>query len=122
MSPADFIARHAGLLTEGDAEAVAALYAPDAQLVALDGVADGAEAIRARYQTFFEYHRTISRAETTHQQTTDGAAFTRLRVESERGQFDLVNVFLLDGEACRQHFSNETEVTLNRSEVVTDVA
>lgn len=121
MSPADFISRHAEALLTGDADAVAALYAPDARLVALDGVADGQDAVRDRYRTFFDYHRAIASAETTHSQTVDASAFTRLRVESERGRFDLVNVFELDGDVCRMHFSNEIEVLLNRAEVERDV-
>ena len=121
MSPTDFVARHAQALLTADADAVAALYADDAQLVAFDGVSDGRAAIRDRYQTFFDYHRTVSSAETTHQQEAGDAAFTRLKLASERGVFSLVNVFEVDGETCRRHFSNEVEVTLNRDEVERDV-
>ena len=121
MSPTDFVARHAQALLTADADAVAALYADDAQLVAFDGVSDGRAAIRDRYQTFFDYHRTVSSAETTHQQEAGDAAFTRLKLASERGVFSLVNVFEVDGETCRRHYSNEVEVTLNRDEVERDV-
>ena len=121
MSPADFTARHAEALLAGDADAVAALYTDGASLVALDGVAEGRAAVRDRYATFFEYHGTIASAETTHSQTTADAAFTRLKLQSDRGTFSLVNVFELDGDACRRHFSNEIEVTLNRDEVERDV-
>ena len=121
MSPTDFIARHADALTAGDADAIAALYADDASLVALDGVAEGRDAIQARYQTFFQYHGTISSAETTHQQATADAVFTALKITSERGSFTLVNVFETDGETCTRHFSNETDVTLDRDEVERDV-
>jgi hypothetical protein len=121
MSPDDFLSRHAEALLTGDADAVAALYAPDATLVALDGVAAGQDAVRDRYRTFFEYHGAIASAETTHRQTLDDAAFTRLRIESERGRFDLINVFEVDGETCRRHFSNEIEVALHRDEVERDV-
>ena len=121
MSPTDFVARHADALLAGDADAITALYAYDATLVALDGVADGTDAIAARYATFFEYHGTISSAETTHQQDAGDAAFTRLHIESERGRFALVNVFEIDGETCRRHFSNEIEVSLNRDEVAHDI-
>ena len=121
MSPTDFVARHAAALLAGDAAAIAALYADDATLVALDGVADGREAIAARYATFFEYHGTVASAETTHQQAAGDAAFTRLALESDRGRFALVNVFEIDGETCKRHFSNEIEVSLNRDEVAHDV-
>ena len=121
MSPDEFVSRHAATLLTADADAVAALYAPDARLVALDGVADGQDAVRDRYRTFFEYHGAIASAETTHKQTVDGSAFTRLRVESARGRFDLVNVFELDGDLCRLHYSSEVEVALHRGEVEHDV-
>ena len=116
-----FTDRHLQALLGGDADAVAALYTDSASLVALDGVAEGRDAIRARYATFFEYHGTISSAETTHEQAADDAVFTRLAIESERGRFALVNVFETDGDACRRHFSNEIEVSLNRDEVERDV-
>ena len=121
MSPTDFTARHAEALLTADADATAALYADDATLVALDGVSEGRDAIRDRYQTFFEYHGAIASAETTHHQESADAAFTRLRIESARGRFDLVNVFEVDGETCRRHFSNEIEVVLNRDQVERDV-
>ncbi len=121
MSPTDFLARHADALTAGDADAIASLYAADATLVALDGTAKGRDAIRDRYQTFFDYHRAIASAETTHQQATDDAVFTALKITSERGTFTLVNVFETDGATCHRHFSNETEVTLDRDEVERDV-
>ncbi len=121
MSPTDFLARHTDALLAGDADAIAGLYANDAALVALDSTAEGRDAIRDRYQTFFDYHGTISSAETTHQQATHDAVFTALKIASERGTFTLVNVFETDGETCRRHFSNETEVALNRDEVERDV-
>ncbi len=116
-----FTDRHLQALLDGDADAVTALYTDDATLVALDGVSEGRDAIRSRYATFFEYHGTISSAETTHEQMADDATFTRLAIESERGRFALINVFETDGDACRRHFSNEIEVSLNRDEVERDV-
>lgn len=117
MSASDLAARHARLVQEGDADAVADLYAPDGQLVWLDGVSDGRDAVRDRYRQFFEYHGRISSAEPTHQQTTDDAAFNMLKVTSERGTFQIVNAFVFDGDHVARHFSNETEVDLNRDEV-----
>jgi ketosteroid isomerase-like protein len=117
MSTSDLAARHARLVQEGDAEAVADLYAEDGQLVWLDGVSDGRDAVRDRYRQFFEYHGRVSSAETTHEQTSSDAAFNLLRVESERGRFEIVNAFVFEGDHIARHFSNETEVELDRDEV-----
>lgn len=117
MSPTDLAARHADLVQKGDADAVAQLYAESGQLVWLDGVARGRDAVRDRYRQFFDYHGAISSAEPTHQQTTDDAAFNVLRVESERGRFEIVNAFVFEGEHVARHFSNETGVELDRDEV-----
>lgn len=121
MSVPDLLSRHADLVQQGDANAIVDLYAEDAQLLWLDGVSDGRDAIRERYQDFFDYHGDISSAEVSRQQGTDDAAFTMLRVESERGSFQIVNAFVLDGEHVTRHFSNEIEVTLDRDEVERDV-
>ena len=117
MSPSDLSARHADLVQQGDADAVADLYAESGQLVWLDGVSDGREAIADRYRQFFDYHGAISSAERTHQQATDDAAFDFLKVESERGTFTIVNAFVFDGDHIARHFSNETDVELDRDEV-----
>ena len=120
MSPSDLAARHADLVRQGDADAVAALYAESGQLVWLDGVADGRDAVRDRYRQFFDYHGAISSAEHTHQQTTGDASFDFLKVESERGTFTIVNAFVFDGDHVARHFSNETDVELDRDEVERD--
>lgn len=117
MPPSDLSSRHADLVQKGDAGAVADLYAESGQLVWLDGVAEGRDAIRERYQQFFDYHGTISSAKRTHQQATDDAAFDFLKVESERGTFTIVNAFVFDGDEIARHFSNETDVELDRDEV-----
>ena len=117
MPPADLASRHADLVQQGDPDAVAQLYAESGQLVWLDGVADGRDAIRDRYRQFFDYHGAISSAERTHQQATDDAAFDFLKVKSERGTFTIVNAFVFDGDRVARHFSNETDVELDRDEV-----
>ena len=116
-SASDLAARHARLVQEGDADAVADLYAESGQLVWLDGVSRGRDAIRDRYRQFFDYHGQVSTAEPTHQQTTDDAAFNLLRVQSERGRFEIVNALVFEDGHIARHFSNETEVELDRDEV-----
>ena len=120
MSPSDLAARHAQLVQQGDADAVAQLYTESGELMWLDGVASGRDAVRDRYRQFFDYHGTISSAERTHQQTSSDAAFDVLKVESERGTFTIVNAFVFDGDHIARHFSNETDVELDRDEVQQD--
>lgn len=120
MSASDLVSRHARLVQQGDADAVADLYAEGGQLLWLDGVSDGRDAIRDRYRQFFDYHGAISSAATKQHQTAEDAAFTILHVESERGAFEIVNAFVFDGDAIVRHFSNETEVRLDRDEVEED--
>lgn len=117
MSPDDFLDRHVSLLPDGDADAIAELYASGGELLTLTGAQAGRDAIRQRFADFFDYHRSIASAEITHRQTTDGAAFATYRVTSERGTFDILNAFVLDGDACSRHFSNETNAHLDADEV-----
>ena len=116
----DLLQRHVAALTSGDAQATADLYADDADLVSFDGVASGREAIAQRYAQFFEYHGEISNVEILHRQDADDALFVLFAVESERGRFELVNVYLADGDRIARHFSNETRAVMARDEVVTD--
>lgn len=118
---ADLLQRHVAALTSGDAQAAADLYTESADLVSFDGVASGREAIAARYTQFFEYHGSISSVEILHRQDADDALFVLFAVESERGRFELVNVYLADGEHIARHFSNETSATMNRDEVVDEM-
>ncbi len=118
---ADLLQRHVAALTSGDADATAALYADGADLVSFDGVASGREAIAARYTQFFEYHGDISSVEILHRQDADDALFVLFAVESERGRFELVNVYLADGDRIARHFSNETSAAMARDEVVDEM-
>ena len=116
MASTDFLTRHADAVRAGDLDAVAALYADGARLVTLTGTHDG-DAVRERYRDFFAYHGAIARLEVAHQQQTDTEALAAYAIESERGRFTILNAFVLDGDACRLHFSNETDVTLDADEV-----
>ena len=118
---ADLLQRHVAALTSGDATATADLYAESADLVSFDGVASGRAAIAQRYARFFEYHGEISNVEILHRQDADGALFVLFTVESERGRFELVNVYLAEGDHIARHFSNETRATMNRDEVVDEM-
>lgn len=112
--------RHVSALTSGDAAATADLYTDNAQLVSFDGVAQGRDAIADRYRQFYEYHGEISSVEVLHQQEADDALFVLFAVESTRGRFDLVNVYLADGDQIARHFSNETNAVMARDEVVAE--
>lgn len=114
------LSRHLAALAEGDAAATAALYADDAELVSFDGVAAGRDAITQRYAQFYEYHGTISGVEVLHQQDAGDAQFVLFALESDRGRFELVNVYLAAGERIGRHFSNETKAAMARDEVVSD--
>ena len=117
MASTDFLTRHADAVRAGDLDAVAALYADGARLVTLTGTHDGGDAVRQRYQAFFAFHGAIASLEVAHQQQTGTEALAAYAIESERGRFTILNAFVLDGDACRLHFSNETDVTLDADEV-----
>ena len=116
----DFLTRHASAVASADLDAVVALYADDATLLSFDWTADGAEAIRQRFADFFEFHGDISDVEIRYQTETDGAAYAMYSVTGERGTFQIVNAFELDGARCTRHFSNEVSAELDRDEVERD--
>ena len=121
MSPSDFVSRHAAAVAEGDAGKVAALYTDDAALVSFVWTAEGRDAVRQRFEDFFAFHGEVASVDVEHQRATDDAAFVQYAVTGERGTFHLVNVFVLDGDRCARHFSNEVAVELDRDEVEEDV-
>ena len=116
----DFLTRHASAVAAGDLDAVLALYAADASLLSFDWTASGADAIGQRFADFFEFHGEISDVEIRYQTATDGAAFALYAVTGERGTFEIMNAFDLDGDACTRHFSNEVSADLNRDQVERD--
>ena len=122
MSPDAFVSRHAAALTDGDADAIADLYADDGVMLSFVWTATGRDAIRQRFADFFDFHGEISSVDVEHQQTTDDSAFVQYAVTGERGTFHLVNVFVLDGDRCARHYSNEIGADLDRDEVEKDEA
>ena len=120
MSPSDFLQKHVAAVASSDLDAVAALYADDAVLVSFEWTAEGAAAVRQRFADFFAFHGEIDEVELRYQRTTADAAFAMYAVTGERGTFEIVNAFVLDGDACTRHFSNEVGAELARGEVEPD--
>ncbi len=120
MSADSFLQKHVAAVASADLDAVTALYADDAALVSFEWTAQGADAVRQRFEDFFAFHGEISDVELRYQQTTDDAAFAMYAVTGERGTFEIVNAFVLDGDACTRHFSNEVGAELNRDQVEAD--
>ena len=116
----DFLTRHASAVASADLDAVLALYADDATLLSFDWAADGADAVRQRFADFFDFHGEISDVEIRYQTSTDGAAYAMYAVTGERGTFQLMNAFEMDGDRCTRHFSNEVGAELDRDEVERD--
>jgi hypothetical protein len=117
MSASDFLQQHVAAVAASDLDAVLALYADDAALVSFEWTAEGADAIRQRFSDFFGFHGEIEGVELVYQQATDDTAFAMYAVSGERGTFRIVNAFVLDGDACTRHFSNEVAAELARDEV-----
>ena len=120
MSASDFLQQHVAAVASSDLDAVLALYADHAALVSFEWTAEGADAVRQRFADFFAYHGEIDEVEVRYQQTTDDAVFAMYAVTGERGTFEIVNAFVLDGDVCTRHFSNEVGADLDRDEVEAD--
>lgn len=116
----DFLTRHASAVASADLDAVMALYADDASLLSFDWTADGADDIRQRFADFFDFHGDITDVEIRYQTTTDGAAYAMYAVTGDRGTFQIMNAFELDGDRCTRHFSNEVGADLDRDQVEQD--
>lgn len=117
MSPSDLITAHADAVASADLDAVLDLYTDDAHLLSYEWVAEGADAVRERFQAFFDFHAPIESVDVPFQQTTDDAAFATYVVRGGRGSFEIVNAFDLRDGACARHFSNEVGAALDRDEV-----
>lgn len=122
MSASAFLSRHVDAVQAGDADAIAQLYTDDADLVSFEWTAQGRDAVRQRFADFFAFHGDISAVEVVYEQTTDDAVFAMYAVTGERGTFRIVNAFVLHGDACTRHFSNEVAAELARGEVESDVS
>ncbi len=102
-----FSERHRQHLLARDADAVADLYHDDASMLSFEfGARDGREAIRDQYADFFEFHGAIDSVSPDREVEHDGSLFTEFTLQSERGAFQLINAFVLDGGKARRHFSN----------------
>ena len=120
MSADSFLQKHVAAVAASDLDAVAALYADDATLLSFEWTADGADAVRQRFADFFDFHGDISEVEVVYDRATEDAAFAMYAVTGERGTFRIVNAFVLDGDVCSRHFSNEVGADLDRDEVEAD--
>ena len=120
MSSDQFLSDHVAAVAAADLDAVVDLYTDDAALVSFEWVAEGRDAIRQRFADFFEFHGEIETVEVRYQQTSGDTAFAMYALTGERGTFEIVNAFVLDGGRCRRHFSNEVGADLDRDEVEGD--
>ena len=104
---ASFSDQHRQRLLDADADGIASLYHDDAEMLSFEfGTKQGRDAIRSQYAAFFDFHGQISSVEPDRQVEHDGTLFTEFTMESERGQFQLINAFVLDGDKAETHFSN----------------
>lgn len=104
---ASFSDQHRQRLLDADADGIAGLYHDDAQMLSFEfGTKEGRDAIRDQYADFFDFHGTISSVEPDRTVEHGDHLFTEFTLESERGTFQLINAFVLDGGTARTHFSN----------------
>jgi ketosteroid isomerase-like protein len=104
---ASFSDQHRQRLLDADADGIAALYHDDAEMLSFEfGTKQGRDAIRAQYADFFDFHGAISSVEPDRTVEHDGKLFTEFTMTSERGTFQLINAFVLDGDKATTHFSN----------------
>lgn len=115
MTPSDFLTRHRDAVASADLDAVVGLYADGATLLSFEWTAQGRDAIRQRFADFFEFHGAVSEVETRYQTATDDAVFALYAVTGERGTFQIMNAFELDGDRCTRHFSNEVSADLSQT-------
>ncbi|MDX1531468.1 MAG: nuclear transport factor 2 family protein [Rhodothermales bacterium] len=117
-SPQDYYERHRQHLLDGDADGIADLYTDDAVMLSFEFDAkEGRAAIRDQFAEFFRFHGAIGSVETDRQVARGDDLFVEFTMESERGQFQLVNAFTLRDGKAERHFSNVV-----RGEVAADEA
>lgn len=105
--PSSFSERHRQLLLDQDPDAIAELYHDDAVMISFEfGARSGREAIRDQYAEFFTFHGAVESVEPDRETEHDGRLLTEFTMVSERGRFQLINAFVLDGEEARLHFTN----------------
>jgi hypothetical protein len=97
-------------LLAADADALADLYTPDAEMLSFEfGSKAGRDAIREQYERFLAFHGAVASAEVTRQTESGDRMFFELEMESERGRFVLVHAVILEGEHAAVHFTNVIE-------------
>ena len=102
-----FSDRHRQHLLAADADALADLYHDDAAMLSFEfGAKEGRDAIREQYAAFLDFHGSITSIEPDREVTHGDDLFTEFTMRSERGEFQLVNAFVLDGGKARRHFTN----------------
>jgi ketosteroid isomerase-like protein len=104
---ASFFDQHRQHLLDADADGIAGLYHDDAEMLSFEfGTKQGRDAIRDQYADFFDFHGTISSVEADRKVEHDGSLFVEFTMASERGSFQLINAFVLDGGKAQRHFTN----------------
>lgn len=104
---ASFLDQHRQHLLAADADGIAGLYHDAAEMLSFEfGTKQGRDAIRDQYADFFAFHGAISSVAIDRQVENDGSLFVEFTMESERGTFQLINAFVLDGGKARRHFTN----------------
>ncbi len=106
-------------LLAADADAVAELYHDDAVMLSFEfGAKQGRAAIRDQFAEFFAFHGSVSSVEADRKAEHGDDLFVEFTMRSERGEFQLVNAFVLDGGQARRHFSNviQGDVAADESE------
>jgi len=115
MSFSQHLSKH---LRTADADALAELYADDAEMLSFEfGSRSGRDAIREQYERFLGFHGEITQAETKRETASGDRLFFELALESTRGAFTLIHAVVLDGERAAVHFTNviEGEVEADQS-------
>lgn len=104
---ASFFDQHRQHLLAANADGIADLYHDDAEMLSFEfGAKQGRDAIRTQYADFFDFHGAISSVEADRKVEHDGSLFVEFTMESERGEFQLINAFVLDGGKAQRHFTN----------------
>ena len=105
--PSSFASRHRQHLLDRDADAISGLYKDDAAMLSFEfGTREGRDAIRDQYADFFEFHGDIDSVEIDREVEHDADLFTEFTMQSERGTFQIINAFVLDGDKVHRHFTN----------------
>ena len=115
---ASFFDQHRQHLLDSDADGIAGLYHEDAAMISFEfGTKQGRDAIRSQYAEFFDFHGAISSVDVDRKTEDDENLFVEFTMTSERGEFQLINAFVVDSDKARRHFTNVV-----RGEVEADAA